>query len=113
MRFPSALLFLAISITAAACGTEADVDQGESVDTAAVTTYRCGDVNNSGAITVTDAVMASSYANHTASPTDAQRWAADVDGNGTVSAADANQISRAAAGLSASLHCAMFGPLQK
>lgn len=58
--------------------------------------YTLGDVDNDGAITISDALMAMRYAMGTITLTDMQILAADYDGNGMVSITDATMILRTA-----------------
>lgn len=87
-------------------------EQGEALTTAC--SRVCGDINNDGKVTVTDAVLANRIAAglDTATPGTCKFMAADINRSGSVTVTDAVNIQRIAAGLPAITACS-FGPITK
>ena len=88
-------------------------DQGEAL-TAVPCSRVCGDINNDGRVTITDAVLANRIAAglETATPGTCKFMAADLNRSGTVTVTDAVNLQRIAAGLPAPVNC-LFGPITK
>ena len=87
--------------------------QGTSCDIGAFeleqTPISCGDVNNDGRITATDALMILQMATGNLTPSESQYRAADVDSSGgDLSVTDAVMVLRAAVNLPVSLECDAF-----
>lgn len=101
----------AFALASACGGTENDLeldDESSEVSDAVLSCReRCGDVDASGSLGVTDAVKVQRFAAGLDRPTTCQTLAADVNGDGRVTVTDAVVVQRAAAGLVAplSLRC--------